>query len=106
LPGAPWDWTDIINGLCGIGAITVSASKSGNTAVALNSAVNTFMDKKKLKLSLDKCSQIRNKASNDKCAQHKVHQNQMKSSREGKYLGDYITRKGNSKDTIDIPLGK
>jgi hypothetical protein len=105
----------------------ITASKCGNTAVALNSAVNTFMEQKKLKLSQDKCSQIHigNKASNENCPPHKVHKNKMKVSGKEKYLGDYITNKGISKDTIedrksrgyavlsrmgallrDIPLGK
>jgi hypothetical protein len=105
----------------------ITASKCGSTSVALNSAVNTFMDQKKLRLSRDKCSQIHigNKASTDQCHPHRVHQNKMKSSNKEKYLGDYVTSKANSKDTIidrksrgyavlsrlgallrDIPLGK
>ena len=105
----------------------VTASKCGATSVALNSTVNTFMDLKKLKLSADKCSKIHigNKATKETCPEHKVHQENMKNTKKEKYLGDFITEKANSKETIkhrtirgnavlsqmtsllnDIPLGR
>ena len=36
----------------------ISASKCGPTTVALNAAVNSFVERKKLKLSTDKCARI------------------------------------------------
>ena len=85
------------------------------------------MDLKKLKLSADKCGKIHigNKATKETCPEHKVHGEKMKHSKKEKYLGDFITEKANSKETIkqrtirghavlsqmssllnDIPLGK
>jgi hypothetical protein len=81
----------------------ITASKCGSTAIALNTAVNTFIEQKKLKLSEEKCSQIHigNKQSKLNCPQHKVHGNPMKESNQEKYLGDFITNNANSKATIE-----
>jgi hypothetical protein len=81
----------------------ITASKCGSTSIALNSAVNTFMEQKKLELSNDKCSKIHigSKISSEHCPAHKVHGNKMKDSNKEKYLGDFVTDKGNSKATIE-----
>ena len=105
----------------------ITESECGNTSVAFNSTVNTFMDLKKLKLSIDKCSKIHlgKKASVTICPKHKVKGVEMKNSTTTKYLGVYINNEFNAKETItqttkrghavlsqmtsllnDIPLGK
>ena len=43
---------------------------------------------------------IGNKASKKMCPNHKVHEKVMKESDQEKYLGDYLTNKANSKETI------
>ena len=80
----------------------ITAAKCGSTASALNAAVNTFMELKKLKLSADKCANIHigNKDSRSRCHVKKVHGEDMKNSDKEKYLGDFVTSNGNSKETI------
>jgi hypothetical protein len=78
----------------------VTTSKCGATSLALNETVNTFIELKKLKLSDQKCSKIHIGKDSKICPEHKVHENIMKNSSKEKYLGDYITEKANSKDTI------
>jgi hypothetical protein len=80
----------------------VSAVKCGKDSSELNEAVNDFIDKKKLKLSGGKCANIHigNKASRAKCPNKAVNGEEMKDSKKEKYLGDYLTTKANSKETI------
>ena len=80
----------------------ISAVKCGSTATALNTVINRFIELKKLKLGLKKCAKIHigNKLSSDMCPQQLIHGKPMKSSEQEKYLGDYVTRYGNSKATI------
>ena len=79
----------------------ITISKGGSTGVALNQTVNTFLELKKLKLSEGKCSQIHIGKQKEKCTNHKVHENIMKKSKKEKYLGDIVSEKGNSKETIE-----
>ena len=93
----------------------------------MNASVNAFIEQKRLKLNANKCGKIHieNKASNNLCPDQKVHEEDMKISFNEKYLGDIVSNKCNSKDTIkdrkvrgnailsemrailrDIPLGK
>ena len=60
------------------------------------------LNQKKLVLSAAKCSKIHigNKKSREECPELKVHEESMKSSEKEKYLGDYVTNKANSKETI------
>ena len=78
----------------------ITVSKCGSTSVALNQSVNTFVELKKLKLSKNKCSKIHIGKKNKICPEHKVHNETMKVSEREKYLGDFVTDKANSKDTI------
>ena len=80
----------------------ISAVKCGSTAIALNTVINRFIESKKLKLGLKRCAKIHigNKLSSDMCPQQLIHGQPMKSSEKEKYLGDYVTRYGNSKTTI------
>jgi hypothetical protein len=80
----------------------VTAVKCGENSTKLNNEVNNFIEKKKLKLSVKKCANIHigNKASRMKCQSKYVDGEIMKESDKEKYLGDYLTTKANSKDTI------
>ena len=80
----------------------ISASKCGPTTVALNASVNSFVERKKIKLSADKCARIHtgNKSSNHQCPPLKVHTEEMKDSEREKYLGDFVTTKANANETL------
>ena len=80
----------------------ISASKCGSTTVTLNACINSFMERKKLSLSADKCSRIHigNKTNNPECASIKVHKGEMKNSEKEKYLGDFVTKEANSNATL------
>ena len=72
----------------------ISASKCGSTTVALNAIINSFVERKKLKLNSDKCARI-HIGKKHECAIVKVHDMDMKNSDKEKYLGDYVTSQGN-----------
>ena len=80
----------------------ISFVKFGSTATAMNAKINAFIETKKLKFGVQKGAQIHfgNKGSNVLCPQQQIHGINMKSSQKEKYLGDFITNKGNSKQTI------
>ena len=68
--------------------------------------MNTFVEQKKLKLSKNKCSKIHVGNNSKSCPEHKVHKEIMKDSEKEKYLGDFVTEKANSKDTIKDRISK
>ena len=105
----------------------ITAVECGPKSVKLNAMVNAFIESKKLALSVEKCAKVHlgNKSSTNTCPEHKVHSESMKNSDKEKYLGDFISKSANSKETIksrnirgnavlselrailrDIPLGK
>jgi hypothetical protein len=81
----------------------VTAAKCGDQSTKLNLAVNTFIENKKLKLSASKCANIHvgNKATRNNCPEKQVGSEPMKESEKEKYLGDFLTSKANSKDTLE-----
>ena len=80
----------------------ITASKCGATSQALNTAVNTFINTKKMKLSAKKCSKIHvgNKVSKEKCQEQMIDNEALNNSEKEKYLGDFITKDASSKETI------
>ena len=80
----------------------ITAAKCGSTSSALNAAINTFMELKKLKLGVDKCATVHIGNNNSKleCSVKTVHGEDMKNTVKEKYLGDFVTSSGNSKETI------
>ena len=80
----------------------ITAAKCGSTSSALNAAINTFMEVKKLQLGVDKCATVHigNNISKERCSVKNVHGEDMKISIKEKYLGDFVTSNGNSKETI------
>ena len=83
--------------------VITSASKCGPTTVALNAAVNSFVEKKNLKLSSDKCARIHigSKKNNHECSHLKVHEEEKKNSDKEKYIGDCVTTKANDNETLE-----
>ena len=81
----------------------VTVSLCGENSMNLNSAVNSFVEHKKLKLSETKCANIHvgNKETKDQCPNKKIGDNIMNESEREKYLGDYLTSKANSKYTLE-----
>ena len=71
-----------------------------NTAT-MNKLVNTFIEKKKLKLSKYKCFRIHIGKGHEECPQLIVHQDIMKTSEREKYMGDTIDQTGTIQATID-----
>ena len=78
--------------------LTVSDVK--NTE-AMNKLVNTFIEKKNLRLSKEKCSRIHIGKGHDKCPELMVHKEKMNNSDREKYLGDMIDKTGTLQATID-----
>ena len=70
----------------------LTLAKCQNDATIINSVVNAFMETKKLKLSHKKCNTIHIQKQHNKmkCTNMKVHGEQMKNSKQEKYLGDLI----------------
>jgi hypothetical protein len=77
----------------------ISASKCGSTTVTLNATINSFVERKKLRLNSDKCARV-HIGKKHECAPVKVHEVDMKNSVKEKYLGDYVTSQGNSNETL------
>jgi hypothetical protein len=79
-----------------------TTSECGTTTVALNARVNSFVERKKLGLSFDKCARIHigKKSHYQECHNIKVHKEDMKSSEKEKYLGDFVTKHANANDTL------
>ena len=80
----------------------ITASKCGTTPVALNAKVNSFVERKKLGLSFDKCSRIHvgPKAKSYICHNVKVHEEDINNAEKEKYLGDYVTKQANLNETL------
>ena len=81
----------------------VTAANCGEESVNLNAKVNTFVEHKKLKLSAKKCSNIHigNKTTRNNCPKKFSDNEIMKESNKEKYLGDFLSTRANSKDTIE-----
>ena len=77
----------------------ITTSKCGTTTVTLNATVNSFVERKKLELSSEKCSRIHIGKKHD-CPGVKVHNNEMKSTLKEKYLGDFVTNEANANETL------
>ena len=80
----------------------VIASECGSTTSTTNAHMNSFIERKKLQLSKEKCARIHvgGKSKCGECVKVYVHEEEMKSSEKEKYLGDFITKDGNSNETI------
>ena len=79
--------------------------KCSTNTVKLNSIINSFIEKKKLKLSTKKCHRIHIQNQKEKrkteCQKIKVHENEMSNSQEQKYLDELICSNGSVRVTIE-----
>ena len=75
----PLDMVDVI----------ISVSSVENTA-KINEVINTFVERKKLRLAKDKCHRIHLGKGHQHCPEIVVHEHKMDESVKEKYLGDYI----------------
>ena len=77
----------------------ITAVKCGSTATAYNSIVNAFIESKKLKLGNKKCGKIHigSKSSIRMCPEQSIHGESLKCSEKQNYLGDFVSKYGNSK---------
>ena len=83
----------------------LSVQKCSEDAVKINAVINGFIEGKKLTLSNKKCNRIHieNKRTRNakNCPDLKVHENQMKTSLEEKYLGDVVNTSGTIRKTVE-----
>ena len=80
----------------------ITAVQYGSKLVKPNATENAFIESKKLSLSSLKCPKIHigNKKSQENCPDLKVNSVSIQCSVQDKYMGDHITNKGKSKETI------
>ena len=78
----------------------ICVSSVENTTI-MNKLINTFIEKKNLKLSETKCGRIHIGKGHENCPNLKVHEHNMKDSDKEKYLGDTIDKSGKIKATIE-----
>ena len=76
-------------------------TKCGQDSLKLNAKVNTFIESKKLNLSLKKCNKMHLGKSKTTCNQLKVHDQNMGESVQEKYLGDILMNTGKIDKTIE-----
>ena len=62
----------------------------GDKTMTTNNIVNTFIERKRLRLSDTMCSRIHIGGGHENCPIVKVHSKHMKESDSEKYMGDYI----------------
>ena len=82
----------------------LSIQKCSGKAVEANAVINSFIEMKKLTLSENKCKRIhvsKKTENSQKCPELKVHNKNMKSATQEKYLGDVVNTNGKIKHTIE-----
>ena len=75
--------------------------KCSNKSLQLHSAINTFINLEKLKLSKKKCHNIHIGASYKECPPLKIHGGIMQNSNQEKYLGDILDKRGTCRPNIE-----
>ena len=75
--------------------------KCSNKSLQLNSAINTFINLEKLKLSKNKCHNIHIGTSKKECPPLKIHGSMMQNSNQEKYLGDLLDKRGTCRSNIE-----
>ena len=70
-------------------------------SLQLNTAINTFVNLEKLKLSKKKCNNIHIGAKNMQCPPLNINGSEMQNSEKEKYLGDILDKKGTCKPNIE-----
>ena len=75
--------------------------KCNNKSLQLNTAINTFVNLEKLKLSKKKCNNIHVGAKNMQCPPLTINGSEMHNSEQEKYLGDILDKKGTCRPNIE-----
>ena len=78
----------------------LAIQKCGATSVAINTAINSFMETEKITLSQSKTHVIHVGKNVEKCRELRVHDTKMDNSEKEKYLGDQIDTTGKPRATI------
>ena len=82
----------------------LAIQKCSDKTVELNSVINAFIESKKLTLSDNKCGKVhtsKNNVNNLMCHKLKVHEKEMKDSKQEKYLGEIVHSNGKLKQTLE-----
>ena len=82
----------------------LSILQFSSKSVKTNAVINAFVKLKKLRFSPDKCHRIhiwKKSNSEPMCPDLYIHEDVMKSSTKEKYLGDIISTKGATKNTLE-----
>ena len=90
-------------GVLGMVDDTITISECGAQSVSKNAVLNSFIENQRLTLSDEKSCVIHIGNPSycvEKCPSLRVHDKNMKVASSAKYLGDIITSKGGSQDTI------
>ena len=91
-------------GIRGMVDDTIGVSKCGNTAVQLNSVINTFIETQRLTLLKEKSAVIHIGSKlkcKTQCPKLKVHHSDMSEAESVKYLGNIVTSRGGVTATIE-----
>ena len=70
-------------------------------SLQLNTAINTFVNLEKLRLSKKKCNNIHIGAKNMQCPPLNINGSEMQNSEKEKYLGDILDKKGTCRPNIE-----
>ena len=76
-------------------------AKCGVDSIVLNQMINTKLSMKKLTLNQDKCFNLHIGNDQQNCPELKVHGDKMATSRDIKYLGDWISSQLDNKKNIE-----
>ena len=90
-------------GVLGMVDDTLTISECGVQSVSKNAVLNSFIENQRLTLSEEKSCVIHignTRYCQEKCPTLRVHNNDMKVASSARYLGDILTEKGGSYDTI------
>ena len=90
-------------GVLGMVDDTITISECGAQSVSKNAVLNSFIENQRLTLSDEKSCVIHignPRYCVEKCPSLRVHDKKMKVASSARYLGDIITSKGGSQDTI------
>ena len=82
----------------------LAIQKCSDKTVELNSVINAFIESKKLTLSANKCGKVHISKKNENnlmCHKLKVHEKEMKDSKQEKYLGEIVHCNGKVKQTLE-----
>ena len=82
----------------------LGVSKYGQQAVKKNAILNSFIENQRLELSEEKSAVIHignSRKCKETCPVLKVHDHDMKTASSAKYLGDIVSERGGSQDTIE-----